>query len=97
VLCRAAGDGVTRRTATPAQLAAVQQVLADPVAVPSTGDCVPQGGEQHELLARYDTGPAVLVRVADGCAADVDNGSLQARLAPAAAQQLRAVLAQALG
>ncbi len=92
VLCRVAGDGVARRSATPAQQQAVQDVLDEPVAVPSTGGCPGGGGTQYELAARYPAGPAVVVRFTDGCRPDVDNGSLAAQLEPAGLARLRALL-----
>lgn len=94
VLCRVAGDGVVRRTATAEQRAMVEDVLSDPVAVPSTGGC-DGGGDLHELVARYPSGPSVLVRFVDRCRPDVDNGSLAAQLAPGDSRRLQALLTDA--
>ncbi|MCW2701975.1 MAG: hypothetical protein JWQ45_3510, partial [Blastococcus sp.] len=91
VLCRVAGDGVVRRTATDAQRALVEDVLAEPVAVPSSGGC-DGGGDLHELVARYPEGPPVLVRFLDRCRPDVDNGSLAAQLDAADSARLQAML-----
>ncbi len=95
-LCRVAGDGVTRRRATPAQQATVQDVLDEPVAVLSPRSC-PGGGDQYELAASYGSGPVVLVRYAPACTPDVDNGTLRADLEPAGRRRLDALLADAFG
>ena len=90
-LCRVAGDGVRRRTATAQERAVVEDVLSEPVAVLDPRSCT-AGGEQYELAASYGPGRAVLVRYAPGCAPDVDNGSLRADLQPADRDRLEAVL-----
>ena len=75
-------------------LAAVRDVLAQPSAQPSDGTCSGAGAPSYELLFRYDAGPPVLVRFTVGCEPDVDNGSLQAQLAPADAERLQDLLAE---
>lgn len=90
-VCRVAGDGVRRRTATAQERAVVEDVLSEPVAVLDPRTC-DGGGEQFELAASYGPGPAVLVRYARGCDPDVDNGSLAADLPPAERERLEAVL-----
>ena len=91
VLCTVDGRGVTRTTGSDADLAVVLEVLADPVARPSTGGCsdAATGGE---LLLTYAAGPPVLVVLRPGCDPTVDNGSLSAVLEDAATARLSALL-----
>ncbi|MCW2778855.1 MAG: hypothetical protein JWN17_2580, partial [Frankiales bacterium] len=91
VLCRVAGDGVTRRVATPAERAVVEDVLADPIAVPFTRVC-PDGSAPYEVAATWPSGPAVLLSVAPGCDPEVENGSLAAQLSADGTRRLLVVL-----
>lgn len=96
VLCRIAGDGTTRRTATQAQRMQVQAALDTPVATRQPTPCA-QSQEQYELVARYPVGPPVQVAYLPGCALDVGNGSLQAALEPDGERAVRNVVGQAFG
>jgi hypothetical protein len=96
VLCRVAGDGVTRRSATEGQRAEVQAALDAPVATREPRPCAATP-EQYELVARYPAGPSVQVAYVPGCALDVGNGSLQAALEPDGQRVVRAVLREAFG